>query len=1075
MENFGPFIDETVDFNRVGDEVYMIVGNTGAGKTMIFDAISFALFGRASGDWRKSVSAEELYCRYGSVNENGGKNPMKVSLVFSENGKKYLVERVMKWGETGKAKNVTFESELKCITDGKKIASSNYVPDAPKNEVTNEVVVLLGLRAQDFKKIVMLAQGEFQQFLKASGAERNEILGRLYDNRRHIDLQTRLYAVTAGVEDRIRKADNRIKEGLEECKIPEDMPEEYKNILADPGADKDDLQTALARLTEKWEEKRKNTAEEKKECEKRRTELSVKLSESRRNNEELDKKQKLADQKKALDEKAGDYEIIEKKLEDIKAAAQVMPAAKKYEELTARLEQTEKAVAALEEEKGNLAKAELPLKKQRDDTKKEYEEKGEQIGKRLNLLEKIMPEYDNLKAARAGSANALTKKREAEEKHSAACERLEGLIREETENEMVLNDLGEAGETAVRNAKIAEETAKNRLNEFESLIVDVKDTVAKKSAADTAKTALDNAASVRADFQAQADLMNKKMRLGRAALLAEEMVRELEDNDEVYCPVCGTSHTKADIGAFAKAAEDMPKEADLDRVNKELLAAQETESAMSGNAERCKTAYENAKENVRKTIIRLMGKDPGGDMPEIGLIEKEKQRAENSLADAKDVLSEAEKAKKRKDEAIEKRKDLTEAKKNAEENKDGLLKELNAAEMLLAGCKIREENAEKALEGWPSDKLLALAEETKLRKEINGLKNAAEAAEEAYNDLGKKQNINEGRLSETLKNMGSLETEKKDASEKYERRLIECGFTDENAYREALSPEGRLLNDERTLRNWQDEKSKAVKAYRKEVDDIATRIDESEKRCKDLVWTDLTSLEEETNGLNKDYSALDKREKDEFATLLTVKATADKVVSSLKEEERLIKINAVIEPMYVNTCKTYKFQDYVLEGFFEEIVNHAARYFSELMDGRLSLATRRHRNKSEKQDKENESLREFDLVVSDETEFNSSVALLSGGQSFEASLALALGLSEVVQMQRAGKVHIDSMFIDEGFGTLDGTRLDRSMEVLAELAGKQRQIGIITHVDKLVNAEQYKKLEVTQTGEGSRITFSDNR
>ncbi len=752
-----------------------------------------------------------------------------------------------------------------------------------------------------------------------------------------------------------------------------------------------------------------------------------------------------------------------------------MPAAKKYEELTARLEQTEKAAAALEEEKGNLAKAELPLKKQRDDTKKEYEEKGEQIGKRLNLLEKIMPEYDNLKAARAGSANALTKKREAEEKHSAACERLEGLIREETENEMVLNDLGEAGETAVRNAKIAEETAKNRLNEFESLIVDVKDTVAKKSAADTAKTALDNAASVRADLQAQADLMNKKMRLGRAALLAEEMVRELEDNDEVYCPVCGTSHTKADIGAFAKAAEDMPKEADLDRVNKELLAAQETESAMSGNAERCKTAYENATENVRKTIIRLMGKDPGEDVPEIGLIEDEKEKAEQNLAKAEKQFSSAQNDKEHKDKAIKKKSELAEAKKTAEENRDVSLRELNAAGTYLAECRIREENAEKALAGWPDDKTQALAEETRLRKENEALKTAAGAAEAAYIDLGKKQNMIEGRLAQTLSLKESLAGEKKEASEKYERRLTECGFSDENAYHEALSPEGRLLNDERALRNWQDEKSNEVKAYHKDVDELAARIDESEKRCEKLVWTDVAALTEEIDGLNNDYAKLDKREKEEFANLQTVKTAGDKIRRSLNEKEKLKKIANVLEPMYVNTCKTYKFQDYVLEGFFEEIVNHAARYFSELMDGRLSLATRRHRNKSDKQDKENESLREFDLVVSDETEINSSVALLSGGQSFEASLALALGLSEVVQMQRAGRVHIDSMFIDEGFGTLDGTRLDRSMEVLAGLAGRQRQIGIITHVDKLVNAEQYKKLEVTQTGEGSRITFSDNR
>ena len=76
-------------------------------------------------------------------------------------------------------------------------------------------------------------------------------------------------------------------------------------------------------------------------------------------------------------------------------------------------------------------------------------------------------------------------------------------------------------------------------------------------------------------------------------------------------------------------------------------------------------------------------------------------------------------------------------------------------------------------------------------------------------------------------------------------------------------------------------------------------------------------------------------------------------------------------------------------------------------------------------------------------------ATLSGGQLFEASLSLALGLSDVVQMESSGSIQVDSMFIDEGFGSLDGGRLDKSIEVLEHLSGGRRQIGIISHVSRL--------------------------
>lgn len=101
------------------------------------------------------------------------------------------------------------------------------------------------------------------------------------------------------------------------------------------------------------------------------------------------------------------------------------------------------------------------------------------------------------------------------------------------------------------------------------------------------------------------------------------------------------------------------------------------------------------------------------------------------------------------------------------------------------------------------------------------------------------------------------------------------------------------------------------------------------------------------------------------------------------------------------------------------------------------------------------------------------VKTLSGGESFMASLAMALGLSDIVQ-HTAGAIHLDTMFVDEGFGSLDDTARDQAIRVLTDLADQNRLVGIISHVNEL--KEQIdRKLLVTKTENGSIVRWSDER
>jgi exonuclease SbcC len=152
------------------------------------------------------------------------------------------------------------------------------------------------------------------------------------------------------------------------------------------------------------------------------------------------------------------------------------------------------------------------------------------------------------------------------------------------------------------------------------------------------------------------------------------------------------------------------------------------------------------------------------------------------------------------------------------------------------------------------------------------------------------------------------------------------------------------------------------------------------------------------------------------------------------------------------------FHKFVLSGLLEEVLAFASKRLTKMTNGRFIL------ERAQRDDKKYSGL---DLVVFDvETGKNRPVGTLSGGQTFLASLSLALGLADIVQ-SRCGGVHLDSMFIDEGFGTLDQQTLELAFKAFIDLQEKGRLVGIISHVAELKNWID-ARLEVTSAANGSR-------
>ena len=264
------------------------------------------------------------------------------------------------------------------------------------------------------------------------------------------------------------------------------------------------------------------------------------------------------------------------------------------------------------------------------------------------------------------------------------------------------------------------------------------------------------------------------------------------------------------------------------------------------------------------------------------------------------------------------------------------------------------------------------------------------------------------------------------------------------------------------LERWAASGRKSVDVYDEKVRDLKTAISQLEKNTEGLTWTDVAMLEEQIVSAGQEVTALREAENGLQTGLRTNRSALSELERIAGEKKRVQLATKKLQPLAEAANSKYSFSRYVLSDFFDRIIEQANVHLDTMTDGEYRLIP------TEDGDKRS-SLGLGLKVLNTITNLERETASLSGGQSFEASLSLALGLSDIVQMQSGSSIQIDSMFIDEGFGSLDGTRLDRAMDVLQHLSSGKRQIGIISHVARLDECLQ-KKIHVIAEKTGSRVT-----
>ena len=971
---FGPYAGEvTLDMASLGDRgLYLITGDTGAGKTTLFDAIAFALYGNASGDSRKPRMLRSKYARPDARTY--------VEMGFSYSGKEYRVRRnpeYMRTKQRGEGETREKPDAQLHMPDGRLVTGDKAV--------TAEVEGLLGLNREQFSQIAMLAQGSFSRLLSGRTEDRGIIFREIFKTKPYQLFQEKLKDRAKGLYGRY--ADSR------------KSMEQYAGGVITEGHSEE--------LKLRWKEVPQGSLEALLEV------LDQLIGADEAQQQGKDRAMALVrDEMAALGMELGKMQGDAAVCRDMAAAADVL-------------------------------RENMPVLEQ---AKVRYEREKERQADRDGLIGTVTRMEENLKTydrfdSLQENLKVCRKETESLEKRlgQAALEERQWKERNDSD-EKILESLRQAGEEYQ-----AALTAGERLGEYSGRIGLLAEELAqygqerKKLEAARERYRAAGEESRRADDAYRE--MYQRFLDNQAGILASRLT------EGQPCPVCGSvAHP-----APARYLEE-GNEAAKDKVDRLKAAAEEKDKAaarlsleagrLAGSLD---TRYERMKQQIDAEVatwkedwqkrIRQAEADAGALALETGdvrqgrryfleqwelMMGQLKGQLERQAAAQKEKIREKKKRKEDK-EAVEGRRALgRQSMEEASERKQ-------QAQKMLAESQAKERELESRLKEMESslpyeNRKAAQAELAEKKAFLAGLEKAFKEAEESYNRISRRVSDAQARLEALRGRMAEKDAEGRETAGE---------DRDPAKGPDTMLPGGM---DVRTAMERLEARMQENRQHQSEARERLTGLEQEKSRLHHRL---------ETNRMARERISEQKASMEEIQKEWTwVKALSDTAAGEVGGKEKI-------------TLETY-----AQMAYFERIIARANTRFMVMSGGQYEL---KRCTEEDNRGKNGLGLNVIDHYNGTER----SVKTLSGGESFQASLSLALGLSDEIQ-SAAGGIRLDTLFVDEGFGSLDEDTLNLAMKSLGDLAEGRRLVGIISHVGELKERIQHQIVVVKDKTGGSR-------
>jgi len=1035
MSAFGPYADRVevpfADFGNSG--LYLITGDTGAGKTTIFDAITFALYGEASGTNRESYMLRSDFA--------APDDKTFVELEFMYRGRLYKVERNPKYERAKKSGQGTTPENANAILTlpGGEVKTGNTA-------VTEAIKELIGIDRNQFAQIAMIAQGDFLKLLLASTDERGRIFRKIFNTSIYQQFQNELKNQANSLKGQYEDLRKSILQLAGEISCAQDQMmygelaeiKETNNIHV-----LDKLLTCLHTLIE--EDKNAEAAEvlTGNNLQDELTKLNSAIDNAAAINARLEKLDKSQQYLNVLEKGQGEYDEKRSKLgASQNAMFYVKPLA---DELVRIRRSALNLQSGIEAQKLILGAKEPELCRLEDlyQAEKNKDPEREALTGEINVAVSTLSIYRELETLQKDADLTkinLEKKIKTIESSQIEKEKLEG------EQKLVNDEI-----ITLQDVDVEKERAKKQLENAENLADKLQHLQQDLSALDKnkAKYVLTQSDYLMAQVESNARILEyEKMERAFLNEQAGIMAAMLEDGQP--CPVCGSAtHPLPAV----KTAES-PSEIELQQAKKNAETAREKTHKCSVTASTLKAKVEAGEESFTRSVRQVLECDDFSGIPALLVDEIEKIKVHLGDCLARVVNLRGQTVRKKECEIM-----LARIKPEIEKmsvdilNLNNEISDLKIAQSSIA-AQISAITAKLLFPGRKE------AEEDIRRKQEKFalLKTALEMAEKSFNDCRNDVSNANAVISELSDRFATAQTDLESAQAKFMVNLRERGFIDEAQYLEMLMTEEELA----FLKNDIEVYDEQVKATKKDIANLQEEI-------KGNTYVDMGIYLEKKIELMRAKKASEERRLTIYSRLETNKRIQNTTLSKQNEmkqiEQKYLALRNLSDTANGDLSGKQKlaFEQYVQATYFNQIINEANKRFSYMTAGRFELIRKVGAGNLKSQ-----TGLELD-VIDNYTGKSRSVKTLSGGESFKASLAMALGLSDMIQ-RFAGGIQLDTIFVDEGFGALDSESLDQAISVLSALTSGNRTVGIISHVGELKERID-KKVVVKKSVSGSEISM----
>lgn len=1014
MTAFGPYKDtEIIDFEELEDhQLFVISGQTGSGKTTIFDGICFALYGSASGQDRENNTMLRSDFADDDIHTS-------VELIFEQHHRRFRVLRQLGHQKKGNKTPTGDKYEFYELVDGSEISAADR---QMVSEINDRIEQLIGITQDQFKQIVMLPQGEFRKLLTSETENKEQILRRLFKTETYQQISERLKARRDETGEDFKKVEQQRSNYIhditttlphrDESRLFLVLNEKHYNVnqVLDGLEDEIEYHAIQMKKDEKTYEK----------SYKKHHEHQTAYHQAKAINDRFKElEQKQLDLKKITDQTA-EYERKEKQLLDAERASRITAYEEQVNSWRQDYEQ-KKSTKDTVEKSEQTAKNALKVAQNNYQEEQKNEVKREEVRIKLDQLNQHLPtvkdiaernrnlniRYQKLKTQHEQIKQLETQIKEektAHEKEKEKIAKLDIALSEETEKNNRLNELREQCQTIQRYTKLSKQQMKLE-----------KDLTKEK--------------------QSFKNLQTEYRDLEQIWLSNQASVLATHLHDGEACPVCG-SHTHPDRASDSEATVTREQ---LDRLKKRLDEQEKVYRECSVKSEANTAQISEIIAKIKEYGIPIDGLQ---DIYEKLTIEGKKVRKQvDELKESRKTIATLKEQHKESD------KRMTELE-QSKENKDKVFQEEKTI--------YEREKAvfEDRLEKVPEEvQVLSVLEE-----KIKQTDMAKKTMEKAWENAQKQLQVAEQELTRVETNVLNAHKQLKESSLKLSK--VEKQFNESLKKAEFASVEQYVTA--KMSEESQRQLTKEIEQYKQNRSTLIKQVNDLKEQLVNKEKINIDKLAKQLEELKEAYERAFK------AKEVSVKLfdEAGKLYHNIKESNKQVakteKEFAMMTDLYNVTRghndRRISFERFLQIDYLEQIIEAANGRLKHLSNGQFLLR---------RSDRQEAYGRQSGLALDVHDAFTGQtrdVKTLSGGEKFNASLCLALGMSDVIQTFQ-GNVRIDTMFIDEGFGSLDEESLHKAIDTLIELQETGRMIGVISHVQELKTIFP-AVLQVKKTREG---------